>query len=133
MELNQVTELVHDNYQIIWNSFKITKRWRGGIISFNDLKVQGLYGIYFNKNVYCIGRLEGVKELMGGFRIMKCHVGLDGELYFPETRYFEPAKIFMFKCIVDFDEQEAAYRAAFEKRAVNQIVGNIIGHPGDYY
>lgn len=38
-----------------------------------------------------------------------------------------------FKRIIYEKEQNAAYRAAFEKRAVNQIVSSIVGHAGDYY
>ena len=39
----------------------------------------------------------------------------------------------LFKRIVYESEQKKAYRDAFEKRAVNQIIGSIVGHAGAYY
>ena len=43
------------------------------------------------------------------------------------------SKDLVFKRIVNELEQRKAYRDAFEKRAVNQIVGSIVGHAGAYY
>ncbi len=113
--------------------------------SFDKLNLNELYSIDIgDDSFYYIAMFRGMylcddAKLTAQFRYLMKHyrkethqekVGLH-HTYFTVPHHFGADKIF--KRIVEDAEEKAAYRAAFEKRAVNQIVGSIIGHDGDYY
>jgi len=53
------------------------------------------------------------------------------KIYYVCTEYFDGSCIY--HRIVSKVEQKKAYAAAFEKRAVNQIIASIVKHPGNFY
>lgn len=57
----------------------------------------------------------------------------DGKILWMGAEPLVVSENIKFKRIIYKKEQKETYRAAFEKRAVNQIVASIIGHAGNYY
>lgn len=49
------------------------------------------------------------------------------------NRYYVEVKAKIFKRLVYNEEQRAKYRAAFEKRAVEQIISHVLGHRFFYF
>lgn len=114
------------------------------LTAFDKLELNELYTIHIgDDSFYYTAMFRGMylyddDGLTAQFRYLMKHfknpdqeeLGLHRS-FFTAPRHFGPDKIF--KRIVEYDEEKAAYRAAFEKRAVNQIVGSIIGHAGNFY
>jgi hypothetical protein len=108
--------------------------------TFDELRYQQLYSIHFGKDYYYVGVYQGrykfpdptswtasFSDVQKRFYNNPYHIEkkLLWNMYFSEDCDF--------KRQVEAQEEAAAYQEAFEKQAVNQIVGNVIGHAGNYY
>jgi len=115
------------------------------LTAFDKLNLNELYTIHIgDDSFYYVGMFRGmyfydddkltaqVRYLMKHYKKEPDQEGLGlHRSFFTAPQHFGEDKIF--KRIVEHDEEKAAYRAAFEKRAVNQILGSIIGHAGNFY
>jgi hypothetical protein len=77
------------------------------------------------------GKYENENQTILSFKQMKSVFVGRGVVAMYSPQYFVSTR--KYKRIVYETEQKRAYRAFFERRAVNQIVGEILGHPGNYY
>ena len=86
-----------------------------------------------------IGTYMGLKITTNGekfyvFWNVTCVLPISSGLFMKHPSPMEFTEEFkIFKRFVSAEEMNAAYRAAFEKRAVNQIISSIVGHNGIYY
>lgn len=100
---------------------------------FSELERFVNYTIHFGDTHYigmCTGKIDEPKlvaflNVFDVESVPKTKTIRTPPLYVNDTRTF--------KRIIYKNEQIKAYREAFEKRAVNQIVSSVIGHWGDYY
>ena len=102
-------------------------------VDFDDLAMNESYKIN-NGGFYQYGKFSGfgnpVATTLASFsELIQVYDGIQYRISL--TAWFYPSCDFY--RIVCEKEMKQKYREAFERRAVNQIVANLIGHGGNYY
>lgn len=119
------------------------------LVAFDDLKCNVLYKITKKgEREFHVGYFAEIVEgqsidtiLFYASKNGKVSVFRDAERYYdfnPTRKIYTVSKEWfdgnsIYHRIVSKMEQRRAYVAAFEKRAVNQIVASIVKHPGNFY
>jgi hypothetical protein len=89
------------------------------------------YTIHAEERCYYTGTSMGLTDDLAIFWNMVSVFPGRGVIKMVSPQYFSKERLF--KRIIYESEQKRAYRNAFEKRAVNQIIASIVGHGGAYY
>ena len=108
--------------------------------TFDELRYQRLCSIHIGKDYYYVGVYQGRYRFTDPTSWTASFSDVQKRFY-NNPDHIEKKFLWIMYCSEDCDfkrqveaqEVKAAYQAAFEKRAVNQIVGNVIGHAGNYY
>jgi len=106
--------------------------------SFEELQLYKLHTIHVEKEYYYVGTYQGnykfkyPTQWTASFQnVHQVFYDNSDRVVVKYLKYYNEDCVF--KRTVEPHEERYAYRVAFEKRAVNQIVASIIGHAGDYY
>lgn len=101
------------------------------IVPFDRLKAANWYKVNGPaENVYSFGRCCRKEDKVARFEKVEVYES-NTKVYTVTPEWFDQRCTFMRE--VFKTEQRRVCRAAFEKRAVNQIVAAIVGHKGEYY